>query len=375
MSESSTSAAVPPHVLVVEDERINAVIIQRLLAREQYRVTLCGSAEEALEAIAGDPPDVILLDVVLPGMTGIEACRKLQANPVTAAIPVVFLTALTGAEEVAEAFEAGGTDYIPKPFRPPETLARIRTQLRLRQLRKAQERVIRELEAANEARNKFLGMAAHDLRSPLSGIRGLAEMLEEGDIGPVTDEQRETAAQIARAARSMLGLINDLLDLATVQAGVFRLVPTEQDPRQLVERTVFLNGAAARRKGITLVPDTHQAPAVWRYDADRLQQVMDNLISNAIKYSPTGTTVSLEVKEEQGGLEVTVEDEGSGVPESERDQLFRDYGRTSVRPTGGEQSTGLGLAICARIVAAHSGKIGFRGRAGGGSVFWFRLPA
>ncbi len=377
--QASPSSTRPPEVsgqriMVVDDDRLNRRILSGILRPEGFEVIEAESGEKAMELYAGLAPDLILLDVVLPGINGFETCRQLRARHGDEAAPVIFITAKSESADVVEGLSAGGVDYIPKPIRAREALARIRAHLQIRALLAEQRRLVDQLSKANAAKNKFLGMAAHDLRNPLASIRGLAEFLCDGTVGPLTPDQRDLAGTIHTASQDMLQLVNELLDVAVIEAGELKLVAEPADLAAIVEKAVYLVNIEAARKQTKILLTTVARPAMATVDPHKIRQVVDNLLTNAVKFSPPGSTVEVELQAVPGRLTIAVHDQGPGIPEAERDRLFKDFGRTSVQPTGGEKSTGLGLAICRKIVEAHRGTIVAENLPAGGCVFRVTLP-
>ncbi|HTX65550.1 MAG TPA: response regulator, partial [Opitutaceae bacterium] len=199
--DSPVRASPPPaapgrQILVVDDDRLIRRTLTAVLRPEGFAVLEAESGEKALEVYAESLPDLVLLDVVLPGINGFETCRRLRDRHGDAAAPVIFITAKNESDDVVEGLSAGGVDYIPKPIRAREALARIRTHLQIRRLLAEERNLVEQLSKANAAKNKFLGMAAHDLRNPLASIRGLAEFLRDGVVGPLTTDQRDLLATI-----------------------------------------------------------------------------------------------------------------------------------------------------------------------------------
>ena len=332
------------------------------------------TGEKGVELYALAPPDLVLLDVMLPGMNGFAACRELRNRYGNAAAPVIFITAKAESDDVVEGLAAGGIDYLPKPIRAKEALARIRTHLQLRQLLADQRLLVEQLSRANAAKNRFLGMAAHDLRNPLASIRGLAEFLRDGVVGEITPDQLDLVATIHTASKQMLVLVNELLDVATIEAGELKISPEMADLAEIIEKAVTLANieASAKQTKIQILP--YDRPPTRNIDPNKIRQVVDNLLSNAVKYSPCGSTIAVEIESFDGAVAFAVRDQGPGIPEAERDRLFKDFGRTSVRPTGGEKCTGLGLAICRKIVDAHNGTITAENLPVRGCVFRVTLP-
>lgn len=231
-------------------------------------------------------------------------------------------------------------------------------------------RISKELADLNMQKNRFLGMAAHDLRNPLSSIRGFSEVLLEDDSD---DETRKEFLEIIHSAsNSMLQLLNTLLDVSQIESGKFDINPVKGDFIELCKGRIQINSIIANKKGTKLELTFEKIPE-FKFDADRLAQVIDNFISNAIKYSPPESMVDIAVIGSNGYVRFEVRDRGPGIQADEKEKLFGEYQKLSNRPTSGESTTGLGLAITKKIVEAHKGDIGVEDRDGGGSVFYFTL--
>lgn len=354
-------------ILVVDDDRLNIRILKGILQPEGYTLAEAESGEQALEVYANFLPDLVLLDVILPGIDGFAACVELRKRYAEAAAPVIFITAKSESEDIVAGLTAGGVDYLPKPFRAKEVVARIRTHLQSRLL-------LEQLSQANEAKNRFLGMAAHDLRNPLASIRGLAEFLEDPSIGDLNIEQRDLVGTIRETSQSMLRLVNELLDVATIEAGELKVQLAPCKLEDVVTKCAYLANMEAARKS-TLV-EVQPLPKLEPISADeaKIKQVIENLLSNAIKYSPPGSNVRIGLRVAEREAVVSVYDQGPGIPDKERHRLFKDFGRLSTKPTGGEKSTGLGLAICHKIVDAHRGSIDAHNLPDRGCEFRVTLP-
>jgi signal transduction histidine kinase len=361
-------------ILAVDDDRINLRIIGGILRHEGYEIAEAASGEQALETYAAFQPNLVLLDVMMPGIDGFTTCRTLKKTYGDKCAPVIFVTAKSEAEDVVTGFDAGGVDYLAKPFRPKEVVARIRTHLSNQQLVEQQKDLVSQLSKANAAKDRFLGMCAHDLRNPLSSIRGLAELMGEDAIGVLTAEQKEIVYTIHSASQSMLQLVNELLDVATIEAGHLKLEKLPTSVTEIVERSVHLSNIEAAKKGMRIDLVRPDGDPIVDVDRNKIRQVVDNLISNAVKYSPKNSIITVFILTDGATAGFSVRDSGPGVPEEERHKLFRDYGRLSTKPTGGEKSTGLGLAICKKIVEAHSGTIGVENIPGQGAEFFVSLP-
>lgn len=355
---------------------MNLRILTSILKRVGVEVAEADSGERALEAYASFLPDLVLLDVVMPGIDGFETCRRLKEAYKGKSAPVIFITAKNDSDDIVVGLEAGGVDYLPKPFKDKEVLARIRSHLQNQFLLEEQQLLIEKLNKADASKNRFLGMAAHDLRNPLASIRAFSGFLREGVVGTLVPEQLELVDLIHSASQSMLNQVNELLDVATIQSGELKLRLEKRSLSDLLTKAVrFINVEAEKKKTRVELIEQAASPTLL-IDVTKMRQVADNLLSNAVKYSPPGATITafVHVEPEQHTCGFTVRDQGPGIPDGERDKLFKDFSRLSARPTAGEMSTGLGLAICQKIVAAHHGTIRAENRPSGGCDFTVSLP-
>ncbi|MEO6235966.1 MAG: ATP-binding protein [Vicinamibacterales bacterium] len=233
-----------------------------------------------------------------------------------------------------------------------------------------------ELTRLNEVKNRIVGVAAHDLRNPLGVILSYARFLESDTADPLSPAHRRFVAIIHRTSEFMLRLVTDLLDVTAIEAGKLTLDRQPTDLGRLTRDNVTLNAVLANRKDITLVLEPHPAIPEASLDRGKIEQVLNNLIGNAVKFSHRGRPVRVSITPDPAGRTVTVaiQDEGQGIPEEDLAKLFKPFGKTSVRATGGEQSTGLGLAIVRNIVEGHGGRITVESKVGEGSRFAFTLP-
>jgi two-component system, sensor histidine kinase and response regulator len=354
-------------ILIVADDDSKVLSLGEILAKEGYEVSSVNSGDAALAFYQHYEPDLVLLDAGLPGSNVFKVCRALK-NPYSGApATVVFITSKSDPEEVVAGLAAGGVDYLPRPFREKEVLARIRVHLRNR-LRLVQ------MYKEQRAKDRLLTTTAHDLRNPATSIRALVHTLRGGKAGPVNPEQVDMLNTVYGASQSMIDLINTLLDNSVVEASEMSINTEPTSLSELIEEAVKLNNATAKLKGSNIVLGPGTLPGQLPIDRRRIRGVLDNLIGNAVKFSPAGSTITVVVKSSASHCSIAVRDQGPGIPDDEHDKLFKDYGRTSVRPTGGETSTGLGLSICHEVMMAHGGMIHAENLAGGGAEFRITFP-
>jgi signal transduction histidine kinase len=348
-------------VLVVDDVERNLQIVGELLTKQRYDVLFATDGETALQRVAARPPDLVLLDVMMPGIDGLEVCRRLQTNPATQDIPIIFVTAADDAEVAVKGLTLGAVDYITNPFHAPELLARVATHVALKQSRDSTRQVINE-------KNDLMAAVAHDLKNPLSSIRIAGRTLRQGLDG---DPRREMAEIIVESCEELLELIEQRLSRNAREATPLSLNPTSILLPDILRAVVQQNRPTAHEKNITLdlrLPD-EDLPAV-EADYHAAAQIFDNLVSNALKFSNSGSAVMIDVSRER----IAVIDQGPGCSPDDVKKLFQPYQRLSARPTAGESSTGLGLSIAHQLVTKMSGRIGYEDTPGGGATFWVTLP-
>lgn len=232
----------------------------------------------------------------------------------------------------------------------------------------------RELDELNKLKNQFLGIAAHDLRNPLGVIMGYSEFLLEEEEEIPKEDQNQMLKSIMESSEFMLRLLNELLDISAIESGNLTLDLVKSDLVKLVKKNVELNNVIAHKKNISIhLNQTDHLPEIL-FDMGKIEQVLNNLISNAVKFSPPGTEVNVSISKSDAYLTVAVADQGPGIPEAEREKLFNPFQKTSIKSTAGEKSTGLGLSIVRNLILGHKGKIWVESEEGAGSTFYFTIP-
>lgn len=367
MSDRQTDENRPPLVLVVDDNTNNLGVLYSYLDAERFTVLVSQSGERGFDLAVRKKPDLILLDVLLPGISGFETCERLKKNPETIDIPVIFISALTDVEDKVRGFQAGGVDYITKPFQQEEVLARINTHLTIKRQRE-------ELNRLNATKDRFFSIIAHDLRGPFTGLLGALEILK--DSGSRLDEAatHELVVNLYETSERTYHLLENLLEWARGQQKAVKVVPRVLSMRELVGDTVELFHSSALQKGIDIRMDIR--PDVTAYaDRNMINTVVRNLVNNAVKFTPRGGQVSI-VGERKGELvEIAVEDTGVGMDEAEKKELFSLARRHSRPGTDGEKGSGLGLLLANDYVTRNRGTLTVESRPGHGSRFCFLIPA
>jgi len=355
-------------ILVVDDVLQNIQVVVTMLREAGYSIMPATSGMAALQRVENKRPDLILLDLMMPDMDGLEVCRRLKAEPATADIPIIFLTASNEMNHLVQGLEAGAVDYVTKPFNPPELLARVRTHLELKHSRDMIVRYSEQLAHLNSEKNEFMGIAAHDLRSPLNAVQGYVEMMqEEPAMEPA--ERAELLGRVHDAARRMAEMVQNLLDTNRIERGEMRLqlVPTELGP--LLASVVGTQRPRAAAKQQTIHLKNEASAVIVPVDPNVMVQVLENLVSNAVKYSPPGKNIFVRLKQAPAEVRIEVQDEGPGLSAEDQKKLFGKFARLSAKPTGGEHATGLGLSIVKRMVEAMNGRVWCESQPGQGATF------
>jgi signal transduction histidine kinase len=360
----------PANVLVVDDTVENLRLIASMLGQQGYEVRPVTNGRQALLAVERDPPDLILLDINMPGMNGYEVCAHLKQQEALKDVPVIFLTALSDVADKIRAFEAGGVDYITKPFRMEEVHARVRTHLALRQSARELERSYARLRELEQLRDDLVHMIVHDMRSPLMVVRGHLELLRKGGVGKLSAEAEQDLRGALEAADHLKGMANELLDVSRLEEGKLPVVPEPNDLVSLVSEVTSRIGVIDRERVIHVkAPQT----LLVACDGRLVRRVVENLVGNAIKHTPAGGAIHVAISSVDTCARVTISDQGPGIPSEARRRIFEKFGAVADMREGKYHSSGLGLAFCKLAVEAHGGRIGVEPRKPRGSMFWFEL--
>lgn len=365
------------NILVVDDDAENLALLTRILQRKGYRAEGVSSGEAALDSARSARPDLILLDVLMPGMDGYETCRCLRAESALADIPVLFISGKSDSVDRLEAFHAGGVDYITKPFDGREVIARVKAHLDIRdlqselkernaQLQEYNDR-LRELEAH---RDQLVSMVVHDMRSPITVINSTLKLISGELKGRVDDEINEDIRIALKNGQVLSKMAEDLLQLSRLESGTVVLDLSVQPLMDLIESVIETKKISAPEIDFHL--ETDQTGLSAEVDSDIFKRVMDNLLTNAITYSSAGDSVMLDLGSMNGEIVIGVTDKGPGVEPEMQEKVFEKFQRGG---DGRKHSIGLGLAFCKLAVEAHGGTIGLDSKPGAGSRFWFTLPA
>ncbi|MCK5717906.1 MAG: hybrid sensor histidine kinase/response regulator [Thiomargarita sp.] len=358
-------------VLIVDDTPENIGVLFECLAHQNFHILVAENGKNALDIAEHKHPDLILLDIMMPGIDGFETCRQLKSNTETQDIPVIFMTALSDTSNKIKGFQLGAVDYITKPFQQYEVLARIKTHLSLRQLQKQLEVQNEQLIQLNQDKNEFLGIAAHDIKNPLGAIQSAAEVIEiDYDTMSKTDLLKR-ATNISNATRQLFTLIDNLLDINAIESGKSKISLSMIDMLTVLEPLVMRYRLQAKKKNIVIQFQASETQYPAFVDENTLTQILDNLISNAVKYSPYDKQVDIRISlQDNKSIRCEIQDNGLGISALEQEKLFQKFSKLTPRPTGGEHSTGLGLFIVKKLVDAMKGKVWCESEEGEGTTFF-----
>jgi two-component system sensor histidine kinase/response regulator len=375
----------PATVLVVDDNLQNREVAEGHLVGAGYEVVQAEGGAEALSFLSVRRPDLVLLDVLMPGMDGYETCRRIRALPQGADVPVLFLTALGDLETHRAAMESGADDFLTKPLNRTELLIRVRSLLRIKKLSDELRRnhdLVRSqrdaLLAAQRQKDELTALIVHDLKNPLSSILSNTQFVLS--VATHEPEMRESLEDVVRASQSMVRLVMNLLDIGRSEDGA--LVPhvSEFDLPDLLAEVCSEMDRRIQDKQQCVSLALSPGVGAMRGDRDLVRRTLENLIDNAYKYGPRAATIWLEVTPAtmddgaEPAVEIRVRDEGDGIPESHRQIVFEKYGRAATGVREARSSHGLGLVFCRRAVNVHGGAIWIEGEAGRGACFCIRLP-
>ncbi|MBL4706694.1 MAG: response regulator [Flavobacteriales bacterium] len=363
-------------ILLVDDRPENLLLLRKIIENPGREVFSTTSGNEALKLALEHSFALILTDVQMPEMDGFEMLEILRLDDKNKYTPVIFVTALSKEDKyVHRGYSEGAVDYLFKPLSTQVVRAKVDVFVSLNEQRLELLEQANTLIQLNEEKNKFLGMAAHDLRNPIAVFQHYSKFLIEDLHGNIPEESFNFLEVIHATSKLMMTLVDELLDVTKIESGTFKIDRERTKLNRIVKNSLLMNENYAKRKSIKIESVLAEELPDLNIDSRKIGQVLDNLINNAIKYSPESTRVLVTTHFEKGQGVITVSDQGPGIAEDEIPILFEAYKTTKNKPTAGEKSTGLGLSIVAKIIEAHDGEIVVVSKPNEGSKFIVKLPA
>jgi two-component system sensor histidine kinase/response regulator len=369
----------PKQILVVDDDAQNRALLTAFLT-PAHEVVQASGGLEALALLERRPTiNLVLLDLVMPGLDGLEVCRRLKKLSADRFLPVILLTGHADQEHRNAALEAGADDFLGKPFDRRELLLRVRAFLRLHdqdaQIRAQDEQLraqLQDLQQLQSLKDELFSLIVHDVRNPLTGVIGFVDLLR--NLLPESDTRlRNYAAKALEGARKVEEVLGSVLEVQRLESGEWVLQRASTHLRGVIEDAIESISGAASACDVNLVLDAETDPTLL-VDRALVRRSIENLLANAVKYSPRGTAVDVTVREDADTVEVVVADRGPGIPEPLKGVLFQKFGSVEARCGRARRGHGLGLHLVKLVASAHGGSVAARDRTGGGSDFVLRLP-
>ena len=361
-------------ILIVDDVMSNVLLLKVLLTNEKFAIATASNGRQALEQVEKENPDLVLLDVMMPDMSGFEVAQHLKSNPNTADIPIIFLTALNSTADIVKGFQVGANDFISKPFNKEELIIRVTHQISLVAAKRLILSKTEELQRTIAGRDKLYSVIAHDLRSPMGSIKMVLNMLilnlPSEKIGA---EMYELLTMANQTTEDVFSLLDNLLKWTKSQIGKLNVVYQVVDLVEVTDGVIEIFSMVASLKKIR-IREMKPEKMMVNADIDMLKTVVRNLLSNAIKFSKENSEVLVKMEEVDGMAVVSVQDYGCGISEEGQKKLLHTDTHFSTFGTNNEEGSGLGLLLCKDFVVKNGGKLWFTSKEGEGSIFSFSIP-
>ena len=362
-----------PKIIVVDDSEFELQLVDWILQEKNYQTFLADNGSDALKMLENLTPDLILLDIMLPDIDGFEVCKKIKGIDKLQDIPVIFFTSLSNVDDIVKGFEAGGVDYLTKPFNKDELLVRIKNHLDLISSRRKIEFQAKELAQANALKDKMFSVISHDLRSPVGSIKQTLNFISLGMIKPGEDLFNETIKDLIKTSDEAYALLENLLGWAKSQSNILNVIPESLELKPLAQSVAGLLKLTSENKKISIQNNIPEGIMVFA-DLQMLQSVIRNLLSNALKFTRENGTIELKAVATNSEVIVSVKDSGVGISETRLKKIFDQNQPVKTFGTNKESGSGLGLILCKDFVEKNGGKIWVESKEGKGTAFSFTVP-
>lgn len=353
-------------ILIVDDVPANIKLLSEILKDEGYKIRPVTSGNQAIQIAESIIPDLILLDIMMPDLNGIETCKLLKANPKLSDIPVIFISALNETENIVEALEAGGVDYITKPFKGLEVKARVNTQIKISYQKKQLEELI-------SIKNKFVSVLAHDLRNSVQVFLGFSEVLGEDINAFPPDESKKILKDMNISAKNISKTLENLLEWSYLQDKKVAFTPNLENIYNLIVNEIKNLDQAIQIKNIT-IENFVDSNLTLNIDKYMISSVFRNLLTNAIKFVDNNGKIIIGCQDNEFEIEFFVKDNGKGIPKNLQEVLLTLKTNININNKTEEHYSGLGLLMCKEFLEYHNGKIWLESKDGEGTTVYFTLP-
>ncbi|HDN25660.1 MAG TPA: hybrid sensor histidine kinase/response regulator [Thioploca sp.] len=384
-----------PLVLIIDDSPVNLMLLYNVLEKHDFNVVLANSGEQGLALAKQSHPDIVLLDVIMPGWDGYETCRRFKQDATLEKIPILFLSALGDTENKVRALHAGSVDYVSKPFQKEELLARVQTHVELAHLRQNLEREVAnqteriqllfealqlsydKAEQSSILKTEFLRNISHEFLTPMNIVLGMTEMLVEDT--ELTEEQRHFTSAVMKAGKQLMDILTNMLNFSQQFKGELKQVITQFQVHKIVDNVLKRLSPTAQAKDLQI--STEIAPSLYmplRGNRDYMDKVLSKLVDNAIKFTEQGEIV-IRVQAETSNddkqwVRFEVVDTGIGIRDEKKADLFEVFSQIDGSSTRVYDGVGMGLAVAKMFTESMGGEIGVESHLDKGSTFWFKVP-
>jgi two-component system, sensor histidine kinase and response regulator len=360
-----------PKILIIEDSPTEAKALEIGLNKHGYELFFATSGEDGLDIANKEAIDLVLLDIELPGIDGFEVCKRLKENEKTKSIFVIILTVLSQINEKIKGLDIGANDYIAKPFDVTEVIARVKTQLRIKELQDECLLQNKKLIEFDKQKSDFVSKVSHEIRNPLAVISTSIAVLEDQIEGPLNEAQKTILKNTQKNIKGLINFAQELLDLSKIETGKMTLNKTPSEMKSLVDDVLTTYDQEFLKKDLKADKNLQENLPKISVDPEKIKIVFSNLISNAIKFTPNSGNIKISLSKNENELIFEISDSGCGINPKDLGKIFDKFERAGKNQTYG---TGLGLPIAKDIVLLHNGKIDVKSDGKTGSTFIVFLP-
>lgn len=366
-------------ILNVDDDTTNRYILTRILSKAGYEIEEAASGKEALKKAEVEQPNLIILDVNLPDITGYEVCKQLKSNPITSFIPILSISShYTKNEDWIQGLECGADNYLIKPIDSHVLIAIVKSMLRIQSTESKLRIALREAETVNNVKTQFLANISHELRTPINVILAALQMtniiIEDIDLIDIKNKLYKYNGMMKQNSFRLIRLINNLIDITKVDSGFMNMNKMNINIVRIVEDITLSVASFVENKQIELIFDTDVEERITACDPDKIERIMFNLLSNATKFTNAGGRISVNIFDKEEYIIISVQDTGIGISEENKQKIFQRFLQIDDTLYRNSEGSGIGLSLVKSFVEMHGGEITLESTYGQGSSFIIKLP-